>query len=115
MGVRIYSAGELNQRIQIQAKGALRNSLNEPTAAWQDQGGPIWAKAEPLTGRELLAAGAMQQPVNIRFVIRHRDTVKPGQRVIWKGQGYDIESALPVDGGREWTEVMARTAVRDGQ
>lgn len=115
MATRIYSAGQLNQRVQLQQRAAAENVLGEPEGAWVNLGAPIWAKVEPLAGRELLAAGAMQQPVDTRFVIRWRAGVTPSLRLEWRGQPYDISSALPVDGGTEWIEIMATSGVRDGR
>lgn len=115
MATRIYSAGQLNQRVQLQQRAAAENNLGEAAGAWADVGGPLWAKVEPLSGREFLAAGALQQPVDTRFVIRHRPGVTPSLRLVWKSQPYDIVSALPVDGGIEWIEIMATAGVRDGR
>ncbi len=115
MATRIYSAGQLNQRVQLQQRAAAHNNLGEAAGGWADFGGPLWAKVEPLSGREFLAAGALQQPVDTRFVIRHRAGVTPSLRLAWKGQAYDIVSALPIDGGVEWIEIMATAGVRDGR
>lgn len=115
MATRIYSAGQLNQRVQLQARTEAENALGEAAGAWVSVGAPVWAKVEPLSGREFLAAGAMQQPVDTRFVIRFRGGITPSMRVVWKGQPYDISSALPVDGGIEWIEIMATSGVRDGR
>ena len=117
MATRIYTAGQLNQRIQLQQRSAAVDRLDESTGTWLDVGTPIWAKVEPLSGRDYLAAGALQQPVDTRFVIRWRSAtvITPSQRLIWAGQPYDIISALPVDGGREWIQIMAVTGVRDGR
>lgn len=115
MATRIYSAGQLNQRVQLQQRDGTENGLGEATGAWVNVGTPVWAQVEPLAGREFLAAGAMQQPVDTRFVIRGRPGVTASMRVVWKGQPYDISSALPVDGGSEWIEIMATSGVRDGR
>lgn len=116
MATRIYTAGQLNQRIQLQQRAAAVNGLGEASGAWADLGTPLWAKAEPLTGRDYLAAGAMQQPVDTRFVIRSlAGGVTPSLRLVWQGQPYDINSALPVDGGIEWIEIMATSGVKDGR
>lgn len=115
MAPRIYSAGQLNQRVQLQQRSAAVDGLGESTGAWADLGGPVWAKVEPLSGRDYLAAGALQQPVDTRIVIRWRAGVTLSLRLVWQGQPYEIISALPVDGGREWIEIMAVSGVRNGR
>ena len=98
MATRIYSAGQLNQRVQLQQRAGTADGLGEAAAAWVNVGTPLWAKVEPLTGREYLAAGALQQAVDTRFVIRHRAGVTPSMRLVWQGRPYDIVSAEPTDG-----------------
>lgn len=115
MAIRIYSAGQLNQRVQLQQRGAGDDALRESNGAWVNVGAEVWAKVEPLTGREGLAAGALQQTVDTRFILRHRGDVTPDMRVVWKGRAYDVISAEPVDGGIEWLEIMAVHGVRDGR
>lgn len=107
MAIRIHSAGQLNQRVQFKRRQSGRNELDELVDAWSDVWTPLWAKVEPLTGREFLAAGAEQSTVDTRFIIRFREGVTEQMRVAWRGAEYDIRSAQPVDGGREWIEVMA--------
>jgi SPP1 family predicted phage head-tail adaptor len=115
MPTRIYSAGELNQRVQLQQRAAGENSLGERSGAWLDFGGRLWAKAEPFTGREFLAAGAEQRTTDTRFVIRYRAGVTAALRLLWNDQPYEIVSAVAVDGGTEWIEIMATTGARDGR
>lgn len=119
MAARIYTAGQLNQRVQFQARAAGTNGLREATGAWASQWGPVWAAVEPLTGRDFLAVGAMQNAVTTRFVIRYRGGVcgNPELRLVWlkTGEAFEIVSALPVDGGREWIEIMATHGVRNGR
>lgn len=116
MATRIYSAGQLDKRVQFQQRGNQANGLGESIAAWVDLGTPVWAKVEPLSGRDFLAAGAMQQSVDTRFVLRYRAQFEdPSLRLMWRGKPYDIVSAIPVDGGTEWLEIMAVSGVRDGR
>lgn len=119
MGIRIYSAGQLDQRVQFQQRAAGTNGLREANGAWAALWSPVWAKVEPLTGRDFLAAGALQHAVTTRFVIRHRAGIVNNEalRLVWlkTGEPFEIVSALPVDGGTEWIEIMATTGVRDGR
>lgn len=109
------SAGQLNQRIQIQAQVEAENGLGEKVGAWVDDGAPIWAAARPLRGTKRLEAGALQQAVDTVFYVRFRAGISSANRLLWNGRAYDIVSAEPVDGGRVWIEIQAVTGVRDGR
>lgn len=115
----MYSAGQLDQRIKFQQRSAAADVLHEVVGAWVDVGSPLWAKVEPLTGRDGLAAGAMRNVVTTRFVIRYRPGVVGNEqlRLVWlkTGEPFEIVSALPVDGSTEWIEIMAAHGVRDGR
>lgn len=119
MATRIYSAGQLNQRVQLQARSAGENAMREQTGAWANIGSELFAKAEPLGGKEVVAGGAQQQVADYRFVIRYRDGVSPSMRLVWKRTAgdlpFDIISAEPVDGGIEWLEILAVHGARDGR
>lgn len=115
MPTRIYSAGQLNQQVQLQQRQAATNGLREAVGAWVDMGSPAWAQVTFLAGREQLAAGAAQQTADARFVLRYRAGVTPSMRLVHKGRPFDIVSAEPVDGGIEWLEILAVHGVRDGR
>lgn len=110
------SAGRLDQRVELQARGATtQNAVGENTAAWATYA-TVWAHAEPLRGREFFAAGQQQQAVDVRFRIRWRNDVLGTHRLLWRGVPYDIVGA-PIDaGGKQvYLELMAVTGVRDGR
>lgn len=116
MATRIYSAGQLDKRVQFQQRGAMTNGLGEKVDGWVDLLTTVWAKVEPLSGRDFLAAGAMQQSVDTRFVVRYRAAFEDASlRLVWRGTPYAIVSAIPVDGGTEWLEIMATSGVRDAR
>ncbi|MEJ1935461.1 phage head closure protein [Nostoc sp. NIES-2111] len=119
MAARIYSAGQLSQRIKFQERGVAASPLQEEVGAWVDLWTPVWAMVEPLSGRDFLAAGAMQNAVTTRIVMRYRAGIvgREDLRVVWLNTmtPHEIVSALPVDGGRDWIEIMAIAGVRDGR
>lgn len=109
------AAGELNQRVTLQARAAGQDVLGRPSGAWQDQF-TVWAKAEPIRGREFFAQGQMQAEVTVRFVIRYRADVHERLRVVWRGEPYEIVSPpIDTDGAREVLELMCSHGVRDGR
>lgn len=121
MATRIYTAGQLDQRVQFQQRAAGESDLNERTGPWQDVGDPVWAAVLPIRGAEALAAGGQQQTMDTLIVVRHT-SARPAAsiqseelRVVWRGQPFDVVAAVPVDGGLEWIEIQALKGARDGR
>lgn len=111
---RVYTAGQLNQRIALKRREEGDNALREAVGTFAVVF-RAWAMVEPVAGSELVAGGALQQPVDMRFVIRFRPGAFENFIVEWRGKDYDIVSALPVDGGTEWLEILATSGVRDAR
>ena len=108
----IASPGEFDQRIQLQRPVAGRDGRGQALGTFENVGTPLWAKAEPLRGREFFAAGQQQAQVDVRFVIRWRAEVLASWRVIWRGTAYELTTP-PIDtlGRRAQLELMtARVA-----
>jgi SPP1 family predicted phage head-tail adaptor len=106
--------GELDQMVQVQARLAGQDDLGQASGAWSTVA-TMWAKAEPLSGREYFAAGQMQSLVTVKFTVRYRNTITELHRVVWRGEPYAIVSPpIDVDGQRLWLELMCTKGVNDG-
>jgi SPP1 family predicted phage head-tail adaptor len=114
-------AGKLDQRITLQQRAPGQDSLGQANGAWTNLAvnPTVWARAEPLRGREFFAAGQQQHELTTRFVIRYRadvEAITGGLRVLWRGVPYDVVSpAINKDGARVELELMCATGVRDGR
>lgn len=109
------NAGPLDQRITIQSRVTARNAMGENAHGWEELD-TVWARAEPLRGREWFAAGQMQATADVRFTIRYRTDVDATMRVLWKGLPHDIVSPpIDVGGTGESLELMCIQGVRDGR
>ncbi|MDY0748507.1 phage head closure protein [Paucibacter sp. R3-3] len=123
MATRIYSAGQLNQRVQFQVRAEGANELDEPTGGWINDGDPVWASMQPLRGSERLQAAAIQQTMDTVIAVRYSSArpaeaiIARGLRLIWlrPGTPFDIGSAIAVDGGLDWIEILATSGMRDGR
>lgn len=84
------AAGRLRHRVLIERRDFLRDSngdvIQDPnTGDTQEDWFPVaevYAAIEPLSAREFLAAQATQSQVTARIVIRHRDGLNAGMRLI---------------------------------
>ena len=88
-------AGALRHRVTVEQMETSLDSDGERTESWVDQFGLIPAEIAPLSGRELIAAAAVQAKVTTRIRIRYRPGVAPNMRVVHRGTKYGIEAVVP--------------------
>ena len=83
---------------------------------WADAYGRlISAEISPLSGRELLAADAVQGKVSTRIRMRHRPGLRPSMRVVHRGIVYNIEAVVPdPESGTGWVTLLCSSGVNDG-
>ena len=108
------NAGELDQRVTLQQRAAGVDALGQDSATWADVA-TVWAKAEPLRGREFFAAGQAHSEVSVRFRIRYRTGVLPTMRALWRGVPHDVVAVLEPHGDKVSLELMCSTGARDGR
>ncbi len=100
-------AGQLGQRVQIERLVSGTDEIGQPVNQWL----PIvtaWAAVEPLTGREYLAASALQSTVSTRIRLRYRPGITSADRVSHGGRVYNIESVIDVRSGKRELVLMCR-------
>jgi len=83
----------MNDRITLQRPGPGAGKLREP-AGWVKIA-EVWAKVLFPSGIEVVRAGAEVSIVKCSIRIRARRDIDTSCRVMFKGNAYDIESALP--------------------
>jgi SPP1 family predicted phage head-tail adaptor len=107
-------AGKFDQRITLQSKLVTRAANGEEVVTWDDVA-QLWARVEPLRGREWFAAAQMQDAAEIRVTIRYRAGVTRDMRVLWNGEPLDIMSVIDVNADRTNLELMCISGVRNGR
>lgn len=89
------SAGDLTRRITIQQRQTGQDTFGQQLAGWVDLL-TCWAEITPLSGRELMAAQAMQAETTHEIVIRYRPGITAAMRVLYQGRIFEIK-APPID------------------
>ncbi len=92
-------------------------SQDTTTGAVREEWQPFaraWAAINPLSGREFIAAQAVQAGVNTRITIRHLDGVTPSMRFTYRGTLYDILAVLPDPTLKRHINLMCVSGVSDG-
>jgi len=111
----MIDTGKLQHHVTLQRKQTTRDPKNGDTLhTWVDHAS-VWASLEPLSGRDFIAAAAVQSKVDVRMVIYYRDDVTNTLRIKYRGKAYTIHAVLPdKDTGLEYLTLMCSTGVSDG-
>lgn len=107
MTSRTITIGQLRHRIAIERKtrGASDGAGGNVSETWAAVA-TVWAKYEPMSGREVLAADQTVHRETARFTIRRRTDLTAAMRVTYKGRVYAILGLRDIDeAGWRWTEL----------
>lgn len=74
----------------------------------------IPAEIVPLSGREFVAAQAVQAGVTTRITIRWQEGIAPAMRVVHEGLNYNIKAVLPDPTLRRHITLMCEQGVDNG-
>ena len=107
-------AGRFDQRVTVEAKTVTRSGIGEEVVSWSPVA-EVWARVEPIRGREWFAAAQMQDATDHRVTIRYRAGITREMRVLWRGEPLDIVSVIDVNARRENLELMCLSGVRNGR
>lgn len=88
-------AGQLRKRIRLQQRSSAQDSSGEQVHVWSDVA-TVWAEISPVTGRELQAAGAVQQEASHTVTMRYRAGLDASMRILYGTRIFNIV-APPID------------------
>lgn len=109
------NAGDLRHTIAIQSLESTQDDQGNINQQWVNTFPQVYAKVEPLSVREFIAAQAQQNAVNTRITIRYREEVNPTMRVVYRGKVYDIEGVLEdADSGLEYMTLACSGGLTNG-
>ena len=100
-----FNPGELKRKISLERDTLTRvdgAEVKTPTTYAAN----VWAKAEALSGRELLAAQQIESSVNWRFTVRYRTDILPRDRVVYNGKHMEIRVILPDEDLRDFVWLL---------
>lgn len=100
------AASRLNRRITLQARGTGFDDYGQPSEAWADVA-TVWANIKPISGREKLAAMAVDVQTSQTVMIRYNPDYYPatkvsGWRIKYQDRYLSITSAIDVDDARKY-------------
>lgn len=106
------NAGDLRERIGIWKRTVTVKS-GITTEGWELLCA-VWAKAEPISGREYFQAAAVNRENTIRFTVRYREGITAEMTLRWRGSDYSIESVINPGGRNIALEILAHGAAGSG-
>ena len=105
-----YVATDLNRKITFRKLTLTQDpNTGEMIETWADHVS-VFARVEPLVGREYFAAAAIQSEVQTKFTMRYRGDITPDMRIAFDGNEYDIVSIQNIRSGNRETLIYAKTA-----
>ena len=103
-------AGELNKRVTIQYQAIARDSYGAETITWTDVD-TVWAKIQPLRGREYFDAKQIQAEASIKISIRYRTGINPTMRLKYADRYFYILEMQNVDERGEELMMLCKEVV----
>jgi SPP1 family predicted phage head-tail adaptor len=108
--------GELDRLITIQAPGTVRDEYGEVIPGWADVATGLYARIRDISGREYLAAAAVQNLTTTEIVMYFRADILPAMQVVDTTDpahidSYNIEAALREE---PWLRLMCTRGVSHG-
>ena len=101
--------GMLRHRVRIQESVLSSDGAGGFTEAWQDVADTpeVSAAITVMSTSEQLRFYQQEVTVTHRLVLRYRDDLNPGMRLLRGNMAYDIVSAADRDGRQEYLEILA--------
>lgn len=108
----------LNRRITIQQRGTAQDEFGAQVNTWTEIGS-LWASIEPLNGRELIAAQAVQSEISHRITIRYQPQFSNPKhvatmRIMYKDRIFNIYAAMNIAEGNRMIDILATEGVNEG-
>jgi len=107
------AAGHMRHRITIESSAQSRDEWGGVIETWSHVA-EVWGEVRPLSGREFVAAQAVQAGVTARITIRFRSDIAAAMRVRHGADVYNVRAVLPDPTLAGHLTLMCETAVNNG-
>lgn len=105
--------GRLRHRVTVQERSTTRDSYGAPAHTWTATHASVPAEVTAISGRELLAADAVQGETTHRVRMRYRDGVTTDNRVLFGTRVFNIRQVIP-DRLENALEILCTEGVSNG-
>lgn len=110
---RHVTSRRLDRLVTLQRRTAGTGPRGQAPETWVDVATGVWAGVEPIRGREFFAAGQQQLPVDARVIMRWRNDVEAGMRVVDGADVWEVATTpINPDSANVTIELMCVAGVR---
>jgi SPP1 family predicted phage head-tail adaptor len=103
----MIQAGELNQRVTVQAGTSVQDDAGQPIVTWATFAGPLPAKVESVAGGETIRGRQVVATATTLFTVRWLTGVTPKMRLSYEGRTLNILRAGDPYGDRRELRIEA--------
>jgi SPP1 family predicted phage head-tail adaptor len=109
-------AGRFRHRVTFEELVTTLDSDGAQDEGWVMFGGrPLPAEIVALSGRELIAAQAVNSKVTTRIRLRYRPGFNPSMRAVHRGTTYNIEGVIPdPDSNQRFVTLICSSGTNQG-
>lgn len=102
---RRTTSSRLRQRLTLQKEVHAADGAGGYIRSWQDVA-DLWAEIIPLRGKEGFFAARLQSTVTHRILIRYRQGVDAGQRLVFESRAFHIRHVADAGSGGDVLELL---------
>lgn len=85
----------LRRQVRIEAKESTQDAFGGESVSYVLRA-VVHAEVRPMVAREATLGGQVAVSESWEFRIRYRDDVQPTDRIVWKGQPYEVTGILEI-------------------
>lgn len=113
MKISSVQIGKLDQRITLQRFTETPDGIGGVTRTWAILASvpTVWAHVQPRLGREGLEQGRMNASLMATFTIRYRSDITELDRIVWRGETWNIRRIMRTTQRAQFLEVDAERGV----
>lgn len=102
--------GKLDQRITLQGRTETADGGGGTETAWADLPSvpDVWAHVEAMSGTERLDDGSFAATGSYLFTIRNRTDVSERDRIVWRGEFFNIDNVARLGGRVMYLQITAK-------
>jgi len=97
--------GDLRHRITFQRENKTADDYRGHTSTWDDVA-TVWAKVEPVSGREYYYSHQLKNAISHKITIRYRDDISAELRIVFEKRIMKIESIINLQEQERFMEIM---------
>jgi len=104
MSNQTVKIGDLRHRITFQKETKTPDGHHGHTSTWEEVV-TVWAKIEPVSGREYYYSHQLKNAISHKITIRYRDGITEELRIVFEERIMKIESLINLE-EQEWFMVL---------